>query len=214
MRIGRSLGVAAVFAALPLAAASQAPTVAPDTTERAIGAWLLACAADPMTDRRDCTLRHRLWLLPPAEPGRPGIAFEVVLRGERALPAVTARRLTLADTQRGALAFAAVAELRLGAEPTLEAPCGLEGRDAVCVPAGETGERAAAALPAVSRALVRLRTAASLAGGSGEVYALELAETEAAIAALRETQGRAPPTPPAAEPRGFLEQLERLLRGG
>lgn len=209
----RSLGIAVFAAALPLAAAAQAPTLAPDVTERAIGAWVLACAADPMTDRRDCTLRHRLWLMAPAETGRPGIAFEVVLRGDQALPAVTARRLTLADTQRGALAFAAAAELRLGTEPALEAPCGLEGRDAVCVPAGENAARAAAALPAATRALVRLRTAASLGGHGGEVYALDLAETAAAIAALRDQQGRAQ-TPPPPPPRGFLEQLERLLRGG
>lgn len=192
-------------------AAAQAPVLAPAAEERAIGSWLLACRTDPITDLGDCVLRHRLWIVPPEERDRPGIALEILLRDGRALPAVTARALTLADTARGALALAASAELRLDRAPAVELACGLEGRDAVCLPAGEAAARAEAALPGAGRALVRLRTAARLAGGEGPVYALELARTAEAVAALREKGPGALPAPSPA--RGLLEELERLLRG-
>lgn len=195
------------------AAGAQAPTVAPSVQERTIGSWVLACAADPMTDRGECTLRHRLWIAPPAD-GAGGIALEIVLREDKALPAVTARRLSIADTKRAALALGASAELRVGAERMVEAPCGLEGRDAVCLPAGEAVDRIAAALPEANRILVRLRTAATVAGGGGEIYALDLEETRDAIAALREQAARHPPREAAPPARGLMEQLERLLRGG
>jgi hypothetical protein len=191
-------------------ALAQAPTVQPTVETREIGPWLLACSADPITDRADCTLRHWLWIVPPEGREGPGIALEVVLRDGRALPAVTARALTLADTSRGALAFAATVEMRLDQSAALELPCSLEGRDAVCLPAGDAA-RAEAALPGASRALVRLRTAARIAGGGGEVYALELARTAEAIAALKERGPGAPPPPSPA--RSFLEELERLIRG-
>jgi hypothetical protein len=202
---------AALAAMVPLGALAQAPTVQPTVQTREIGPWLLACSADPITDRTDCTLRHRLWIVPPEGREGPGIAFEIVLRDGRALPAVTARALTLADASRGALAFAATAELRLDLSPALELPCSLEGRDAVCLPAGEPATRVEAALAVASRALVRLRTAARIAGGGGEVYALDLTRTAEAIAALKERGPGAPPPPSPA--RSFLDELERLIRG-
>jgi hypothetical protein len=201
---------AALAAMISVGALAQAPTVQPTQQTREIGPWLLACSADPITDRTDCTLRHRLWIVPPEGREGPGIALEVVLRDGRTVPAVTARALTLADTSRGALAFAASAELRLDQNPALELPCSLEGRDAVCLPAGEAASRAEAALPGAARALVRLRTAARIAGG-GEVYALDLARTAEAIAALKERGPGAPPPPSPA--RSFLDELERLIRG-
>jgi hypothetical protein len=204
--------VALAAGLLSATASAQAPTVPRAAETREIGSWLLACTADPMTDRADCTLRHRLWVVPPeADRQAPaGIALEVVVRGGRALPAVTARGLTLSDTGRGALAFAASAELRLDQGQMLELPCALEGRDAVCLPGPESAAAAEAALPRATRALVRLRTAARFAG-SGEVYALELSRTGEAIAALKERGPAAPPPPSPVG--GFLEELERLIRG-
>lgn len=209
----RAFGLALMVALAADAVSAQAPTVAPSLSERTIGSWVLACAADPMTDRGECLLRHRLWVLPPAE-GQGGIALEIVLREDKALPAVTARRLSIADTKRAALALGASADLRVGAERMAEAPCALEGRDAVCVPSGEAAERLAAALPEANRVLVRLRTAATAAAGGGEIYALDLEATREAIAALREHATRQPPREAQPPARGLLEQLERLLRGG
>lgn len=200
---------AALAAVLSSGALAQAPTVQPTVQTREIGPWLLACTADPITDRTDCTLRHRLWIVPPEGGEGQGIALEIVLRDGRALPAVTARALTLADTTRGALAFAATAELRLDQGRALDLACSLEGRDAVCLPTAEAA-RAEAALPDARRALVRLRTAARIAGG-GDVHALELARTAEAITALKERGPGAPPPPSPA--RSFLDELERLIRG-
>jgi len=209
----RSLGLALIAAFATGAAGAQAPTLSPTVTERSFGSWVLACTADPITDRGECVLRHRLWLVPAAD-GQGGIALEILLRDDTALPAVTARRLSITDTKRAALALGATAEVRVGTERMAEAPCGLEGRDALCVPAGEAAARVAAALPEASRVLVRLRTAAVVGGGGGEIYALDLEGTREAVAALRAHAARQPPreTPPPA--RGLIEQLERILRGG
>lgn len=195
-------------------AAAQAPTIAPSVQERTIGSWVLACAEDPMTDRADCVLRHRLWIVPPADAAAGGIALEIVLRDNTPLPAVTARRLSIADTKRAVLALGATAELRVGTERIAEAPCGLEGRDAVCLPSGEAADRVAAALTEANRILVRLRTAATVAGSGGDIFALDLAATREAIAALREQAARQPPREAQPPARGLIEQLERLLRGG
>jgi hypothetical protein len=202
---------AALAAMLSSGALAQAPTVPLTVSERAIGPWLLACGADPITDRTDCTLRHRLWVVAPESADGRGIALEIVLRDGRALPAVTARGLTLVDTSRAALAVAAHVELRLDRAPALELACALEGRDAVCLPTGEASAPAEAALPGAARALVRLRTAARILGGDGAVYALELARTAEAIAALTEHGPGPPPSPSPA--RSLLEELERLIRG-
>ena len=167
-----------------------------------------------MTDRADCVLRHRLWIVPPADAAAGGIALEIVLRDNTPLPAVTARRLSIADTKRAVLALGATAELRVGTERIAEAPCGLEGRDAVCLPSGEAVDRVAAALTEANRILVRLRTAATVAGSGGDIFALDLAATREAIAALREQAARQPPREAQPPARGLIEQLERLLRGG
>ena len=111
-----------------------------------VGPWVMTCRTDPMTDRSDCTLRHRLWLeLPDLQRASSvGVAFEIVLRDGQALPAVTARALSLSDPQRGALAVGGAVEMRLDAEPAMVMPCTLEGRDAICAPEpGETSARAA-----------------------------------------------------------------------
>ncbi len=167
-----------------------------------------------MTDRADCVLRHRLWIVPPADAAAGGIALEIVLRDNTPLPAVTARRLSIADTKRAVLALGATAELRVGTERIAEAPCGLEGRDAVCLPSGEAVDRVAAALTEANRILVRLRTAATVAGSGGDIFALDLAATREAIAALREQAARQPQREAQPPARGLIEQLERLLRGG
>jgi hypothetical protein len=198
-------------------ALGQARVVSPAVTEEQIGTWVLTCKSDPMTDRGECALRHRLWLEMPdlQRAGSIGVAFEVVLRDGAALPAVTARGLSLSDPQRGALAVGGAAELRFDQEAAMMLACGLEGRDAICLPAPEMAERAAAALPEARRVLVRLKAPArAVTGGAPEeVLALELGETTRAIAVLRERAAGQPPKPAASSTTGgFLEQLERMLR--
>jgi hypothetical protein len=198
-------------------ARAQARVVTPAVTDEQVGSWLLTCRTDPMTDRSDCLLRHRLWLeLPDLQrASASGVAFEIVLRDGAALPAVTARGLSLSDPQRGALAVGGAAELRFDGEPVLTLSCSLEGRDAVCLPLPEVAERAAAELPEARRVLVRLKAPARAVtgGASDEVLALDLADTQRAIALLRERAAGQPPRPaPGSTTGGFLEQLERMLR--
>jgi hypothetical protein len=195
----------------------QARVVNPAVTEEQIGTWVLTCRTDPMTDRSDCGLRHRLWLeMPDLQQGSTqGVAFEVVLREGGAQPAVTARGLSLSDPQRGALAVGGAAEIRLDQQPAMVLSCTLDGRDALCQPAPAEAERAGAALLEARRVLVRLKAPArAVTGGpSDEVLALELSETGRAIAVLRErAAGQPPRPPPASGAAGFLDQLERMLR--
>jgi hypothetical protein len=196
---------------------AQARVVTPTVSEEQVGSWVLTCRTDPMTDRSDCTLRHRLWLEMPdlQRAASQGVAFEIVLREGAALPAVTARGLSLSDPQRGALAVGGGAELRFDSEPALALACALEGRDAVCLPVPETAEKAAAGLPEARRVLVRLKAPARAVtgGASDEVLALELTDTARAIALLRERAAGQPPRPaPMTTTGSFLEQLERMLR--
>lgn len=196
---------------------SQARVVNPAVTEEQVGTWMLTCRTDPMSDRSDCTLRHRLWLEMPdlQRAGSLGVAFEVILREGTALPAVTARGLSLSDPQRGALAVGGAAEIRLDQEPAMLLSCALDGRDAVCLPGPEQAERAAAVLVEARRVLVRLKAPARAVtgGASDEVLALDLSETGRAIALLRERAAGQPPRPaPASGAAGFLDQLERMLR--
>lgn len=212
--------VLAMVASLAAAgeAAGQARVIPPAVTDEQVGTWLLTCRIDPMTDRSDCTLRHRLWLEMPdlQRAGSQGVAFEIVLREGTALPAVTARGLSLSDPQRGALAVGGAAELRLDSEPMLLLPCALEGRDAICLPAPEQAERAATMLPEARRVLIRLKAPARAVtgGGSDDVLALELSDTARAVALLRERAAGQPAraAAPSSATGGFLEQLERMLR--
>jgi len=212
--------VAAVLVALVASGEvrAQARVVTQAVTDEQVGSWVLTCRTDPMTDRSDCTLRHKLWLEMPdmQRPGSYGVAFEVILRDALALPAVTARGLSLSDPQRGALVVGGAAEIRFDTDPAMVMPCELEGRDAICLPDGaEARDGASAALLEAKRVLVRLKAPARAVtgGGSDDVLALDLTDTAKAIEVLRERAAGQPPRPPApSATSSFLEQLERMLR--
>lgn len=217
MRVRRFMVLLLLAAWLaPEPAAGQARRVETAPSSETIGSWILACAADPMTDRGDCTLRHRLWLEEPRtpaqgglEPGRPGVALEVLARHGTQVPAVVARGLTMDSARLGLLAVVATAQLRFGRDPALDLPCALEGRSMVCAPRAEQAQAAAAQLSRAASVLVRV-------GGPGistETFALDLAGTSDAVARLRARMPDPPPVAPAptagpgAELRSLLEQL-------
>jgi hypothetical protein len=180
-------------------AAAQAPAE--------IGSWRLACVTDRMTDRGSCVMRHRDWVEPPAG-ATPGLALEVVDRGGRLVPAVTARGLTLDGAARGLLALTGTAQLRFPPQRMLELPCGLDGRAIICAPRPEDAARAEQELLAANTALVRLTGLGS--GGSGEPAELRLAGTREAVARFAR---EAPPAPaPAEQGVDGPELLQRLLR--
>ncbi|MFC0407358.1 hypothetical protein [Roseomonas elaeocarpi] len=178
-----------------------------------IGSWLLSCTADPMTDRRTC----RLMLRQPAVPatlGQSALTLEVLRRGDRAVPAVTARDLTLEGIGRGLLAFTGTAQLRFPPNKLFEMPCALEGRSVVCAPHDEDSPRAAAELAAADRALVRI---VGLVPGESDGVApteLRLRDTGEAVARWR---ARSPQDEAGAgagfDLRNLLGRLLRFLNG-
>jgi hypothetical protein len=192
---------------LPLAAQAQ-----PAADE--IGTWRLVCAADRMTDRTACTLLHDR-PVEPSEPGRPALALEIMERGGRMVPAVTARDLTLEGAARGLLALTGAAQLRFPPNRLFEMPCGLEGRSLVCAPRAEDLPRAEAELPAADRVLVRVQ-GLGIGGGGAEPVELRLSGTAGAIARYRQqvppgSGGSAPPEAPGLDGRELLGRIMRFL---
>ncbi len=176
-----------------------------------IGSWRLACVTDRMTDRAACLLRHRDWLERPAGSGS-GLAFEIIDRRGRLVPAVTARELTLDGAARGLLALSGTAQLRFPPNQMVEMPCGLEGRSILCTPKAEDAARVEAELLQADRALLRL-VGTGGSSSTAEPTELRLSGTRDAVARLAR---QAPREPQAAvePPAGFdgRELLQRLYR--
>ncbi|MFL1463705.1 hypothetical protein ACI6QG_15970 [Roseococcus sp. DSY-14] len=187
-----------------------APPAAAQPAMEEFGAWTLRCVADRMTDRTACTLRHRDWVERPG--AQPGLQLEVIARGGRLLPAVTARDLPLEGAARALLALAGVAQLRLDAHPMMELPCALEGRSLVCAPRPADAARAAEELPGAARALVRMSGLGAGTAPGAEPVELRLSGIAPALERFRRLQppGAAPP-PPGLDLRELLERLRALL---
>lgn len=184
---------------LPLPAAGQNET---------IGTWQLACATDRMTDRVACTLRHR-------DPAGSGLALEILDRGGRMVPAVTARDLSLDGIARGLMAVAGSAQLRLGGHAMMELPCNLEGRSLICAPRPADAARAAQELPAAERALVRMAGLGTTSNAATDPTELRLSDTTAAMDRLRRQQPAgtaATPPEPGLDLGGVLNRLQQLIR--
>jgi len=203
------LALLALAEVAPPAAAQQAAPV-----NEAIGTWRLTCVADRMTDRTACTLLHAQ----PAdrsEPGRPSLALEVIDRGGRLVPAVTARDLTLEGASRGLLALTGTVQLRFPPNRLIEMPCGLEGRSLVCAPRGEEAARAEAELPGADRMLLRVVATGGGGGGTTEPVELPLRGTREALARFRQ---QVPPgsaatgaDQPGLDAREILQRLRQLF---
>ena len=197
-------------AATLLALLLASPAAAQPAADEGVGTWRLSCATDRMTDRRACQMLHAR-PVERSEPGRPALALEVVERGGRLVPAVSARNLTLEGAARGLLALSGTAQLRFPPNRVFEMPCELEGRSLVCAPRAEDLARAEAELPAADRVLVRMQ---GLAGTNAEPVELPLARTAEALARLRR---EAPPgaletvEPPAFDGRELLQRLFRMF---
>ncbi|PZW41100.1 hypothetical protein C8P66_12287 [Humitalea rosea] len=195
------------IATLPLLLLLAVPARAEELT---FGSWRLSCSQDRMTDRADCRLAHRDWADPPSA-SRPGLALEVMDRGGRALPVITARDLGMEGASRGILALTGTAQLRFPPNPFFELPCGLEGRTLVCAPRAEDAARAAGELPGADRVLLRVL---GIGGSAAEPVEMRLSDTRPAIAALRARmpEGAAPaPASTGVDLRDILQRLQRFF---
>lgn len=201
----------ALLLLLAIPAAAQTGTGPTDT----FGPWLLTCAQDRMTDTAECRMLHRT-PVEPASPGHAALALEVVDRGGRLVPAVTARDLSLEGAARGVLAVTGTAQLRFPPNRFFDMPCALEGRSLVCAPRDGDLARAAAELPAADRVLVRITgLLVPDAQAMREPVELRLSDTPPALARFRARApaGTAPPPSPAMDIREMLGRLLRLLQG-
>ena len=196
--------IVAILFLIPLAVQAQPAT-------EAIGPWQLGCVSDRMTDRTACILRHRDWVERPSVGA--GLAFEILDRGGRLVPAVTARDLSLDSVARGLMAVAGSAQLRLGTNAMMELPCGLEGRSLICTPRSADAPRAAQELPTADRALVRMAGLGSNSNAAAEPTELRLSDTGAAMERLRRLQpaGSAAPEP-GLDLGGLLGRMQQLIR--
>lgn len=198
---------------LPALAVAQPRPVPTEKRSEDIGSWMLTCESDPMTDRGDCTMRHKLWVEVPRE-GTPGIALEVISRFGQLVPALTVRELTLESIPRGFMALTATAQMRFDRNPMLELPCGFEGLAVVCAPSQQDAQRAASQLAAARTVLVRIRGIGPLpTEGPTEPVALDLDGTQQALARFRPEAKDSPPQPAARDWRQMLERLMELGGG-
>ena len=202
--------LAIVFFLLPFAVSAQ--DARPSAPEN-IGSWQLACVTDRMTDRIACILRLRDWVERPSVGA--GLALEVVDRGGRLVPAVTARDLSLDSAARGLMAVAGAAQLRFDRNTVMELPCSLEGRSLICTPRSADVARAAQELPTAERALVRMSGLGSNTSAATQPTELRLAETPAALERFRRAQppGTAPaPAESGLDLRDLLGRMQQLIR--
>ena len=195
---------------LALILAAAAPAAAQGVNE-SIGTWRLACVQDRMTDRSTCTLLHAQ----PAErstPGSPSLALEIIDRGGRLVPAVTARDLSLDNAARGLLAIAGTAQIRFPPNPMIEMPCGLEGRSLVCAPRAADAARAEQELGAAEKVLIRVVGTGGM-GSTAEPMELPLARTRDAMTRFRALvpPGSAAPDGPAVDPRELLNRFRQMF---
>jgi invasion protein IalB len=130
-------------------------------SEQTIGAWVIACATDPMTDARVCRMRHRLWLVVPNET-QPGMAFEVQLRDGHPAPAVTVRDLSLTTALSGLLTLTTTAQLRFDGAAMAELPCALDGTSVVCAPTKADAASLAEQMAKARTVLVGIRAVGNL----------------------------------------------------
>ncbi|MCS6892918.1 MAG: hypothetical protein RMK64_10145 [Rhodovarius sp.] len=201
---GAASGLAALLL-LALPAAAQVPTA------QEFGTWTLGCITDRMTDRTACRLQHKEWVERPGSG--PGMALEIQDRGGRLVPVVTARDLGLDGASRGLMALAGRVQIRFDRHPMFEMSCALEGRNLVCFPHPDLGERAERELAEASTVLIRLTGLGAGGGAQAEPIELPLSGTRQAMARLRELVPPSPPRPAeGSELRELLGRLQRLFQ--
>ncbi len=207
-----------IFALLlaPFLAAHAQPRVVPVQRQTDdIGSWQLSCFSDPMTDRKTCTLQHRLWIEEP-QNGVGGLRLEVLNRHSQLVPALAVRNLTVETAMRGLMALTATAQVRFDGNPMMEFPCGLEGRAVVCAPRADQAVAAGAQLAAANTVLIRIRATGPFpTQGPTEAVALDLDQTSKALERALGQIADSTPRPGTSWTGGdMMEMFDRLRNLG
>lgn len=206
-----AIPLAALMVAASLANAQPAPSVQGQVPEE-FGSWRLSCLTDRMTDRADCLLRHREPVEPAQSAAGSSLVLEVQDRGDRLVPVIAARDLSLESASRGLLAMTGTAQLRFPPNRHFDMPCTLEGRSLVCTPKPEDAARAAEELASASIALVRM-TGLGAGSDRAEPAELRLSQTREALARFRSRvpEGSTPPASSGVTLPDIANRLQRLF---
>lgn len=196
------------LAVLLLALLLAIPAAAQPATER-IGAWLLSCTTDRMTDRTSCRLQHR----DPVDGAEPPLLLEIIERGGRYLPVLISRDIGLEGAGRVLTALTATAHMRFPPARMFEMPCGLYGRSVVCAPRPEDSARVAEEMLAADILLVRL---VGIGGAGAQAAPVELrldgiAEAVARLRARVPSGSGLPDGPPGLSLPDVLRRLQELF---
>jgi hypothetical protein len=177
-----------------------------------IGSWLISCATNPMTDAQVCRMRHRLWLVVPNE-SQPGMAFEVQLREERLVPAITVRDLSLSTALNGLLALTTTAQLRFDGTPMAELPCAMDGASVICVPTKADAASLGEQLAKARTVLVGFRAVGNLPLPVPDgPLVLDLDHTQEALDRYRLAGPEVAPAEPSLT-ENLMDSVDHLLRG-
>ena len=173
-----------------------------------IGSWALTC---PDARSMPCRLRNRMPIIQAAGDG-PVASLEVVHRGDRFVPVVAVRGMSMQAAVGGVLAVQSSVTLRFDNTPAIELRCGLDGSAVLCAPSGAAAATAAAALPDARNVVVRVRL--TLPGAvvlPEQSRSLDLQETGQALAQFRATAPASESVPVIAglDWRGFLDRMAR-----
>jgi hypothetical protein len=164
-----------------------------------IGTWVLSCPAAA------CELRYQNWIVPPGT-SLPGVALEVMKRGDQFVPVVAVRGLSLQAALGGIVALQI--GLRFDNATRLGLTCSLAGSDVACAPEGTAAALAAEQLPAAHSVAIQVAFPAA-AGFPEQSWTLDLRRTAEALSRFRSTApvGESAPSIPGLDWRGLLNRV-------
>ncbi len=195
-----------LWGALVVLLAAGAAVAQPRPESEPIGSWMLTCPAAPPT--ASCVLRHSTWILPPGTP-LPNVALEVVKRGERFVPVVAVRDISLQAALAGMLAVQVA--LRFDNGTPVPTRCGFDGTELVCAPEGTAAATVTEQLVTAHSITVQMQFGLPGAVPTEQSRSLDLQRTPDALARFHAT-APAGETAPAIEGLDWRGFLDRVLR--
>jgi hypothetical protein len=171
-----------------------------------IGSWVLACPGD-----EPCLLRHRNWIV---SPGAGGIsaALEARQMGNRLVPVIAVRGLSMQAALASVVTLQANVGLRFDNAPRIDLSCGMEGAALLCAPGRDATEAAAHGLALAHGVVVQAQLSLpGIVSLPDQSRSLDLQRTEDALARFRAASAQAGGTAPAIPGLDLGGMVERLL---